>query len=440
MIRTVQARDESRPSSQLKSSSPLSGLPARADQTRESEPIMTKYWISAALLFALVIGCNSKPAEEDASDTGASTEELAGENEAVALSEATGVADDDVQLTGATLPADVSTTETDDVAAPELTPDQIRAAINAKLQEALQENDPARVVAILEDGRAQLPNDQDIALALLRFQLSEDIRAADGADREAVAARFLKTAALAEEVLGNEKADDPRYAQLQNIAALNKARALATQGKNDDAVAALRNAYAFGFEQYRNLSKDPFFASIVDSDAFKQVIEENANTIREKFRAAARDEFAKSEAIEFDFELPDLESNPVKLADFDGKVVIVDVWGTWCPPCRMEIPHFIDLKEKYKDDLEIVGITYEQTQDEQQAIKQVSEFVESMGVNYPCVIGDQATQEALNVTGFPTTLFIDRDGNVKLKIVGYHPYEKLEGYVAELIGDEKPSS
>ena len=187
-------------------------------------------------------------------------------------------------------------------------------------------------------------------------------------------------------------------------------------------------------------TRNPFFAAIADQPEFQKVIDDNTNRLQAKYREAAREEFANAEDIDFDFDLPDLEGNSVKLSDFAGKVVIVDLWGTWCPPCRMEIPHFIELQDKFKDDLEVVGITYEQVQDEQAAIKQISEFVKAEGVNYPCVIGDEATQQSLEVRGFPTTLFIDREGKVRLKIVGYHPYEKLEGYVAELIGDGKPSS
>ena len=79
----------------------------------------------------------------------------------------------------------------------------------------------------------------------------------------------------------------------------------------------------------------------------------------------------------------------------------------------------------------------------EQAKKQIADFVATEGVNYPCVIGDEATQQAVGVEGYPTTLFIDHTGKVRLKVVGYHPYEKLEGYVAELVAErqaDKPSS
>ncbi|MCP4193982.1 MAG: TlpA family protein disulfide reductase [Planctomycetaceae bacterium] len=277
-------------------------------------------------------------------------------------------------------------------------------------------------------------------MLLLQFQLQNDLQKANESDKEAAAEGFLKTYALANEVLSDEELTDPRLGKIRQLVDFNRVRAIALSGDVAETAAALAAAYDSGFEQYRGLDKDPFFTSIADHPEIQKVIAENADRLRAKYRESAREEFAKAEDVEFNFDLPDLEGKSVKLSDFAGKVVIVDLWGTWCPPCRMEIPHFIELQDKFKDDLEVVGITYEQVSDEQAAIKQISEFVKAEGVNYPCVIGDEATQNALEVRGFPTTVFIDREGKVRLKIVGYHPYEKLEGYVAELIEEGKPSS
>ncbi len=138
----------------------------------------------------------------------------------------------------------------------------------------------------------------------------------------------------------------------------------------------------------------------------------------------------------FDFELPNLDGETVTKADYEGKVLIVDIWGIWCPPCRMEIPHFVELHEKYKDQgFDIVGINYEGVPDEQ-AIPKIRDFIKKYDMPYMCVLGDRATQmQVPNFRGYPTTLFLDRQGNVRKVFVGYREMEVLDETIAELIGE-----
>lgn len=140
----------------------------------------------------------------------------------------------------------------------------------------------------------------------------------------------------------------------------------------------------------------------------------------------------------FDFTLPDLEGKPVSLAEFDGKVLIVDFWGTWCQPCVMEIPHFIALQEKYADQgLAIVGINYEGPGIPiEEAQQRIASFNAANGVNYTCLIGDDKTQSQIPAfEGYPTTLFLDRNGVVRLKIVGLQKPETLEAAVTTLLAE-----
>ena len=118
-----------------------------------------------------------------------------------------------------------------------------------------------------------------------------------------------------------------------------------------------------------------------------------------------------------EFVLPDLDGNDVTLADYKGKVVILDLWATWCPPCRQEIPFLVSLYEEYKDQgLVVVGVGLDQG-----GASALAPFVEQNDVTYPILVGDQSVSQSYNVSGIPMTLMIDRDGRVASKDVGFAP-------------------
>jgi thiol-disulfide isomerase/thioredoxin len=141
----------------------------------------------------------------------------------------------------------------------------------------------------------------------------------------------------------------------------------------------------------------------------------------------------------FDFDLIDVAGNKVSKSDLAGKVLIVDFWGTWCPPCRREIPHFVALNRKYHDQgLAVVGLNSEQTRDKEQAAGLVREYCKSEGVDYPCAIATDAVLDQVpDLQGFPTTLFIDRTGKVRIRVVGYHDFAFLQAAVEALLHEER---
>ncbi|MHB0960156.1 MAG: TlpA family protein disulfide reductase [Pirellulaceae bacterium] len=143
-----------------------------------------------------------------------------------------------------------------------------------------------------------------------------------------------------------------------------------------------------------------------------------------------------SPTFSLDFALTDVEGEPLRLADYRGKVVIVDFWGTWCPPCREEIPSFVRLQETYgPQGLQIIGLTYERSEPES-AAQTVREFMAANGINYPCALGTQEIRDQVpNFEGFPTTIFLDKTGQVRAKEVGLHDYEYLESIVTSLLAE-----
>ena len=116
------------------------------------------------------------------------------------------------------------------------------------------------------------------------------------------------------------------------------------------------------------------------------------------------------------FDLQDLNGKSVKLSDFKGKVVILDFWATWCPPCRAEIPHFVELQNEYRDKgLVVVGVSLDQG-----GPGVVSSFVKQQGINYPIVMGDDSvTSKYGDIQAIPTTFVIDSNGNIVGKHEGF---------------------
>ena len=109
-----------------------------------------------------------------------------------------------------------------------------------------------------------------------------------------------------------------------------------------------------------------------------------------------------------DFALKDVSGKVVKLSDYRGKVVFVNFWATWCGPCKVEIPWFIDFQQTYKDrNFEIVGISMDED-----GWTSVKPYVEQHKINYQIVLGTEETATLFNLNAYPTTYVIDRDGRI----------------------------
>ncbi|HOT97895.1 MAG TPA: TlpA disulfide reductase family protein [bacterium] len=130
------------------------------------------------------------------------------------------------------------------------------------------------------------------------------------------------------------------------------------------------------------------------------------------------------------FELMSTEGKKITLADYRGKVVIVDFWDTWCPPCRMEIPHFIELYSQYKSKgFEMLGVVLGR-----EGKQKVLDFIQSNKINYTNAYSTDAFLDAYGpIDGIPTTFVIDQQGRIYKSYTGYRDKSVFEGDIKALL-------
>ena len=126
----------------------------------------------------------------------------------------------------------------------------------------------------------------------------------------------------------------------------------------------------------------------------------------------------------------DLDGKPVKASDFEGKVVLLNFWATWCGPCRMEIPSLIELQRRHADrGLVVLGVSMDEG-----GPGAVRPFVKQAGVNYPVAMANDAVLKTFGgIEAIPTSFVIDRSGRIAAKHLGYADQAVLEASLQPLL-------
>jgi thiol-disulfide isomerase/thioredoxin len=141
---------------------------------------------------------------------------------------------------------------------------------------------------------------------------------------------------------------------------------------------------------------------------------------------------AKGAEVIFAASLPDLQDKNQAISQWRGNVMVVNFWATWCEPCRKEIPEFIELQEKFRDNgLVFVGIAVDQKE-------KVAAFSKEIGINYPVLVGDMKAMALAEAAGnrqgaLPFTVVIDRSGKITGTKLGRLSRSKLEGMLKPLL-------
>jgi len=130
------------------------------------------------------------------------------------------------------------------------------------------------------------------------------------------------------------------------------------------------------------------------------------------------------------FSLRTKDNKVIELAKLKGKVVLVNFWATWCPPCRAEIPDFIEIYNLYKSKgFEIIGIALDED-----GWSKVTPYIRKAKINYPVVLGsNKEVQQYGGIESIPTSFIIDKDGYIAGRQVGLLPKDALEQKLKSLL-------
>jgi cytochrome c biogenesis protein CcmG/thiol:disulfide interchange protein DsbE len=140
---------------------------------------------------------------------------------------------------------------------------------------------------------------------------------------------------------------------------------------------------------------------------------------------------ADAKQANLDFTLKDVNNQDVRLSDYAGKVILLDFWATWCAPCKVEIPWFVEFQEKYGPaGLQVIGISVDDTQEK------LVPFVQQLKMNYTVLQGlghDDVQEEYGPLWGIPVTILISRDGKICSKHTGMGTKEAFEREIKSLL-------
>lgn len=260
-----------------------------------------------------------------------------------------------------------------------------------------------------------------------------------GADQD-----YLQAGELAERLLDLRSELTRKELRITAIASYLQARALARSSEPQQALTAIERAFAAGFEDLERLDQDAELSlvrALPEFDAFRAAHEtrlaaETRNEIQRQIESFA--------PYPLEFRLPNLDETEVASTEFRGKVVVLAFWGTWCIKCQAEVPALNRLQTAYGErGVQVIGLSYEEAEDNAAAVERIRKFQESNPVEYLCLLGDEATRDQVQPPDdgppewvFPVTLILDQQGRVRLHFTGEVSYRRLEAAVQSLLESE----
>lgn len=156
-----------------------------------------------------------------------------------------------------------------------------------------------------------------------------------------------------------------------------------------------------------------------------------------KARGAGLTSHLTQSSVAPDFTLESLDGRSLRLSDLRGKAVLLNFWATWCGPCKIEMPWFVDFQKQYgSQGLQIVGVAMDDA-----SKADIAKFAKDMGVNYPILIGKESVGDQYGgVPALPESFVISRDGKIMDKIIGLRGKAEIEDSIKKALNTQPPSS
>ena len=371
--------------------------------------------VAVGLIFLVTIGCSSE--EEAPLDPGVSpfypgpggaTKALTNPNPAGGpIVGGSGAAGTQADRAGA---AQSSLADSEEPIPPEDIERHLRIALRTA-----EKGDTVRAARALDRILAIQPTNREALLGRAAIALADSEKASGTQEK---AAALEKAGMLIRTV--RRAFDKPAKAEIMLYARVLylQARAHATHGQLAQAVAVLREAYDGGIDAFNEIEGDKEMASLRTSPQYRTLLKTIDDEELAKARQRVKNNLDKPFKFSFDFKLKDINGKPLSLEQLRGKIVIVDIWGTWCKPCRESIPGLIQLyRVHHRRGLEIVGLAFEQTSNPEEALAMVKQAVQGAGIPYYCALGDESILKQIpNFNSFPTTLVLDRSGKARVLV------------------------
>lgn len=212
---------------------------------------------------------------------------------------------------------------------------------------------------------------------------------------------------------------------------VNLAKAHAMKKNTNATMVALTEAFEIGYRQFDAVRHDAAFESL-SQKSLQQLVDRHQKIYRQKVNQWSITEIANFQPFEIQYDVAGVDGERISSNDNMGHVTVVDLWATWCQPCREGIPHFIELQKNHAN-VDVIGISMDDPENPTAVIDTVKNFGIDNGINYKLAVAtDSIKKQIPGQVLLPTTLFIDHTGTVRYIARGFHDYDQLSAITRQL--------
>lgn len=212
---------------------------------------------------------------------------------------------------------------------------------------------------------------------------------------------------------------------------VNLAKAHAMKKNSSATLLALGEAFEIGYRQFDAVRNETAFENL-DHDSLHQLVDHHQKIYRQKVNQWSISAVANFQPFKIQYDVNGVNGERISSNDNVGHVTVVDLWATWCQPCRQGIPHFIELKNNFPN-VDVIGISLDDPENPAAVVDTVKNFGIDNDINYKLAVGTNSIKKQIpGQVLLPTTLFIDHSGTVRYIAQGFHDYDQLAAITRQL--------